>query len=39
MSAQYDDIAAQYVRTKASPLGKWVEQPSFLAMADPVASA
>jgi SAM-dependent methyltransferase len=36
MSAQYDDIAAQYVRTKASPLGKWVEQPSFLAMAGEV---
>jgi ubiquinone/menaquinone biosynthesis C-methylase UbiE len=30
MAAQYDAIAEQYARTRASPLRRWVEQPSFL---------
>ena len=37
MAAQYDRIAEQYQRTKSSPLRSWVEVPSFMRLAGPVA--
>ena len=37
MNTQYDAIAAQYVRTKSSPLRAWVERPSLLGLVGEIA--